>query len=98
MEPVHVAVFVEQLGRTLSAASVKQHLAAIRMLYDWLVIGQVVPLNPAASVRGPKHIVKKSRTPIPLTDGARALLDTIPTDTVVGLRDRVVIGTLLYAS
>ena len=55
VEPVHVAAFVEQLSRTLAAPSVKQNLAAVRMLYDWLVIGQVVPMNPAASVRGPKH-------------------------------------------
>src|SRR5712692_3827144 len=86
--PVHVAAFVEQLGRTLAAPSVKQHLAAVRMLYNWLVLGQVVPVNPAASVRGPKHIVKKGKTPIPSTEEARALLDTIPADTVVGLRDR----------
>ena len=76
VEPVHVAAFVEQLGRTLAAPSVKQHLAAVRMLYDWLVLGQVVPMNPAASVRGPKHIVKKGKTPIPSTEEARALLDS----------------------
>lgn len=96
VEPVHVATFVEQLGRTLAAPSVKQHLAAVRMLYDWLVVGQVVPTNPAASVRGPKHLVKKGKTPIPSTDEARALLNGIATETVIGLRDRAVIGTLLY--
>src|SRR4029453_12808237 len=68
----------------------------MRMLYDWLFIGQVVPVNPAASVRGPKHIVKKGKTPIPSTDEARALLNGISTDTLIGLRDRAVIGTLLY--
>jgi site-specific recombinase XerD len=94
--PVHVAAFVEQLGREIAAPSVKQHLAAVRMFYNFLVVGQIVSVNPAASVRGPKHIVKKGKTPIPSTDEARALLDTIPTDTVVGLRDRAVIGTLLY--
>jgi site-specific recombinase XerC len=96
VDPVHVATFVEQLGRELAAPSVKQHLAAVRMLYDWLVIGQVVPMNPAASVRGPKHVVKTGRTPIPATDEARALLESIPTDSLVGLRDRAAIGTLLY--
>lgn len=96
VEPVHVAGFIEQLGRELAAPSVKLHLAAIRMLYDWLVLGQIVPVNPAASVRGPKHSAKKGKTPIPSTEEARALLDTIPTDTLTGLRDRAVIGTLLY--
>jgi integrase/recombinase XerD len=94
--PVHVAAFVEQLGKTLAPPSVKQHLAAVRMLYDWLVVGQVVPMNPAASVRGPKHIAKKGKTPIPSTDEARALLNGISTETLIGLRDRAVIGTLLY--
>ena len=53
LEPVHVAAYVEQLGKQLSAPSVKQHLAAIRMLCDWLVVGQVIATNPAAPVRGP---------------------------------------------
>jgi site-specific recombinase XerD len=75
---------------------VKQHLAAVRMLYDWLVLGQAVPVTPAASVRSPKHIVKKGKTPIPSTDEARALIASMPTERVVGLRDRAVMGTLLY--
>lgn len=41
---------------------VKQHLAAIRMLFDWLVVGQVMATNPAAAVRGPKCTVKKGKT------------------------------------
>jgi site-specific recombinase XerC len=47
-----------------SAPTVKQHLAAIRMMFDWMVIGQIVPVNPAASVRGPKHVVKRGKTPV----------------------------------
>jgi site-specific recombinase XerC len=43
---------------------VKQHLAALRMLFDWMVIGQVIPMNPAHAVRGPKHVVKKGKTPV----------------------------------
>lgn len=96
VEPVHVAAFIEQLGQSLAAPSVKLHLAAVRMLYDWLVIGQIVPMNPAASVRGPKHSAKKGKTPIPSHEEARALLKSIPAKTLIGLRDRAVIGTLLY--
>ena len=47
VQPVHVAGYVEQLGREMSPPSVKQHLACIRMLFDWLVTGQVMPSNPA---------------------------------------------------
>ncbi len=56
--PVHVAAYVEELQGHLSAPSVKQHLAALRVLFDWLVVGQVVPSNPASSVRGPRHSVR----------------------------------------
>ncbi len=53
VQPVHVAAYIELLQGKRSAPTVKQHLACIRMLFDWLVIGQVMPMNPAHSVRGP---------------------------------------------
>ncbi|OTP76234.1 Site-specific recombinase XerC [Caballeronia sordidicola] len=42
VQPLHVAAWIEAQTRTLSSPSVKQHLAAIRHLFDWLVVGQVV--------------------------------------------------------
>ena len=48
VQPVHVAAWVETLQLRLAAPSVKQRLAAIRMLFDWLVVGQVMPSNPRA--------------------------------------------------
>jgi site-specific recombinase XerD len=92
----HVATYVELLGKRYSAPSVKQHLAAIRMLFDWLVVRQVVEVNPAAAVRGPRHIVKKGKTPVLDADEARALLDSIDVSTPVGLRDRALIALLIY--
>jgi site-specific recombinase XerC len=79
------------------APAVKQQLAAVRMLFDWLVTGQVVPMNPAAAVRGPKHVVKTGKTPV--LDGGewRKLIDSIPTVTVRDLRDRALIATLTYS-
>ncbi len=96
VQPVHIAAWVEGLFRELSAPSVKQRLAAVRMLFDWLVVGQVVPNNPAARVRGPKHSAAKGKTQMPTREEAKALLAGIPTDNLVGLRDRALIGTLLY--
>ena len=58
IEPVVVAAYVEELCLCYEAPSVKQHLAAIRMLFDYLVVGQVMPMNPASSVRGPKPGVR----------------------------------------
>ena len=60
----HVSAYVEVLTRSYKAPTVKQHLAAIRMLFDWLIVGRVVGQNPAAAVRGPKHFVKKGKTPV----------------------------------
>ena len=97
LEPVHVAAYVEHLGKTHAAPSVKQHLAAVRMLFDWLVVGQVVRSNPASVVRGPRHVVNRGRTPILAPEEARQLFESIPTDSLVGLRDRALIGVLIYS-
>ena len=97
IRPHDVATYVEQLQDEVSAPSVKQQLAAVRMLFDWLVIGQVVPNNPAAAVRGPKHVVKTGKTPV--LEGAewRKLLKSIPDTTLRDLRDRALIATLTYS-
>ena len=96
IEPIHVALYVEELGHSFSKPTVKQHLAAVRMLFDWLVTGQVIRTNPAHSVRGPKHVVKRGKTPVLVTDQARELLESIDTSSVVGLRDRALIGVMTY--
>jgi integrase len=75
---------------------VKQHLAAIRMLFDWLVVGQVIAVNPASPVRGPKHSVKKGKTPVLSSEEARKLLDSIDPSSHVGLRDRALIALMVY--
>ena len=78
VQPIHVAAYIEQLGSTRSKPTVKQHLAAIRMLFDWLVTGQVIPINPAHAVRGPRHSVKKGKTlgAVGRGDGHAAQLDS----------------------
>ena len=97
VEPMVVAAYVEQLTAALSPASVKQHLAALRMLFDWLVVGQVLPFNPASSVRGPKHVVKTGKTPVLSAMETRTVLDDIDVSTLVGLRDRAFLGVLVYS-
>jgi integrase len=72
----HVSTYIESLTRSYRAPTVKQHLAALRMLFDWLIVGQVVEQNPAA-VRGPKHVIKKGKTPVLDGDEAKKLLDSI---------------------
>ena len=103
MQPVHVAAYIEDLQQRIAAPSVKLQLAAIRMLFDWLVLGQIVLANPASVVRGPKHSTKKGKTPVLSADEARTLLDFISIDhgsaerpRIVGLRDRALIAPHLY--
>ena len=122
IEPFHVAAYLKALRvsdagdravkeRTASRPTVKQHLAAIRMLFDWLVVGQILAINPAHSVRGPKHVVKRGKTPVLTEEQARRLLasikvrKTITSENgteeevpwLVGLRDRALIGVMVYS-
>ena len=97
VQPVHIATWIEAGTRELAAPSVKQRLAAIRHLFDWLVTGQVVSVNPAGSVRGPRHVVTSGQTPVLDPAEARAMLDSIDTAKVVGLRDRALIGLMVYS-
>ena len=97
VQPVHVATWIEASTRELAAPSVKQRLAALRHLFDWLVNGQVVPVNPAHTVRGPRHAVTSGQTPVLDPAEARALLDSIDTSTHAGLRDCALIGLMVYS-
>ena len=95
VSPLHVAAYIRT--HPGSAPTVKQHLAAIRMLGDWLVVSQVLPVNPAAAVRGPKHVVTKGATPVLSPAEARKLLESIDTGALAGLRDRALLSVMLYS-
>jgi site-specific recombinase XerD len=95
VQPLHIAAWTELQMREHSAPTAKQRLAAVRHLFDWLVTGQAVPTNPAASVRGPAHSVRRGKTPVLAPDEARALLDSIDVSKPVGLRDRALIGLMV---
>jgi site-specific recombinase XerD len=97
VQPVHVAGYIEELTRERSASTAKQRLAAIRHLFDWLVAGQVMPVNPASSVRGPSHVVKRGKTPVLSPEEARRVLDAIDVSTHAGLRDRALIGLMVFS-
>src|SRR4029453_15201576 len=97
LEPVHVAAYVEQLGTSHAVPSVKQHLAAVRVLFDWLGAGRGVKTKPPSVEGAPKPVVTKGRTPILSPEEARPLFESIPTDSLVGLRDRALIGVLIYS-
>lgn len=96
LEPVAVAAYVEELSQKRSAATVQQHLAAIRQVFDHLVTGGVLPLNPARSVQAPRESVRRGKTPVLFSEDLRALFAAIPSDTLVGLRDRALLGVMFF--
>jgi site-specific recombinase XerD len=110
IEPFHVAAYIKALQATAARPTAKQHLAAIRMLFDWLIVGQVLAINPAHAVRGPKHVVSRGKTPVLSEDEARRLLESIKVvrkvtlsdgleteaPSLVGLRDRALMAVMTY--
>jgi site-specific recombinase XerD len=96
VQPVHVAAYVEALQAALAAPTVKQHLACIRMLFDWLVTGQVVASNPAHAARGPRYSVSKGSTPVLSSEEATELLRGMDISTPIGLRDRAIVAAMTY--
>lgn len=97
IKPIHVAAWIEELSASCAVPTVKQRLAAIRHLFDWLVTGQIIPTNPAASVRGPSHKVRRGKTPALSPEETRELIDSIDISTPAGLRDRALIGLMVYS-
>lgn len=95
--PLHVAAWIEELGAELSVPTVKQRLAAVRHLFDWLVRTGVVAQNPAVSVRGPAYSQRRGKTPVLDPHEARELLDSIDVSTCIGLRDRALIGLMTFS-
>ncbi len=108
IEPMLVAAYIEQLAVTpsrnprvkaqefLSKPTIKQNLAAIRGLFDYLVTGGVIPFNPSSSVRGPKYTIKHGKTPVLNVEEIRLLFAAIDTTKIVGQRDRALIAVMFY--
>ena len=97
LEPFLVASYVEELAADVAAASVKQHLAALRMLFDYLVVGQILSHNPADAVRGPRLVIRTGKTPVLQEDEPRQLLDSIAGEDLLDLRDKALLSVMLYS-
>jgi site-specific recombinase XerD len=95
VSPIVVSAFIEQ--QTGAPQSINQQLSAIRMLFDHLVVKQVVPINPATSVKGVAYVTKTGKTPVLSAEDTRRLLDSIDISTPVGLRDRALIGIMVFS-
>jgi integrase/recombinase XerD len=108
----HVSAYLAELAKSHATPTVKRHLASLRMLFDWLITGQIIELYPAAALRAAKHVVKKGKTPVLKGDEARELLDSIPLKIgpepregeadnrppcLIGLRDRALIAVMVFS-
>jgi site-specific recombinase XerD len=104
IEPLHVAAYLEAMHKALAAngsakfsvATQKQHIAAVRVLFDYLVTGGILAHNPALSVRAPRQSVTKGKTPTLSTDEAGDFLRSIEKDSLAGLRDRALVGMMAF--
>jgi site-specific recombinase XerD len=97
IKPLHVVAYIKALGKHVQKPTVKQHLAAIRMLFGWLVTSQVIATNPVHAVRGPRYVVKTGKTTVLDVGQVRKFLDSIDSSSVVGLRDRALISVMTFA-
>ena len=97
LRSVHVAAYIEALGKELSPVSVKQHLSALKHWLDALVVGHVLESNPAHAVRGPRYSQTEGKTPVLERDEVRALLLSIGEEEFIDLRDRAMIATMLFS-
>ena len=95
LNPIVVAGYIE--GHMESAPTIKQHLAAIRKFFDYMVLGHIIHSNPSTSVQGPKYVIKRGKTPVLSQKQARKLLDSLDPTTLAGLRDRALIGAMVYS-
>lgn len=95
IKPSDVASYIENHKDSLPTQ--KQHLAAIKNLFDYLVVKQVLSSNPASPVRGPRYSQKQGKTPVLSGEDALRLLNSIDPSTVMGARDRALIALMIYS-
>jgi integrase/recombinase XerD len=110
IQPMMVAGYIEKRCQEKAKPTVKQELAAIRQMFDYLVTGHIVEVNPALSVKGPRYSIQVGKTPVLTREEARKLLDGIPVTytvkkgdvetehpDILGLRDRAFIGLMVFS-
>ena len=96
IEPITVAAYIETLQRHAAPPTVKQHMAAIRMLFSWLTEKGVLAMNPAREVKTERFSRTEGKTPAFVEGEVQRLLEAIETSTHTGLRDRALLGVLAY--
>jgi integrase len=96
IEPITVAAYIETLQRQAAPPTVKQHMAAIRMLFSWLTEKGVLAMNPARESQDREIFAAEGKTPAFVEGEVQRLLDAVDASTHTGLRDRALLGVLAY--
>lgn len=95
--PVHVAAYRDQLIKEkMSAATIKRHLSALRMLFSHMVATGAMPYNPAREVKTPTVRRTEGKTPALSPDQMHQLFQSIGDEKLIDLRDRALIGVMAY--
>jgi site-specific recombinase XerD len=94
IEPIHVAAYIEK--HPGAPTTIKQYMAALRMLFSWLVEKGVLPYNPAREVKTERYSRTEGKTPALSPDDMQRLFKSFDVSNVVGLRDRALIGVMAY--
>src|SRR3984957_7165364 len=96
IEPITVAAYIEILQRRAAPPTVKQHMAAIRMLFSWLTEKGVLAMNPAREVKTERFSRTEGKTPAFVEGEVQTLPNAVEMSTHTGLRDRALLGTILW--
>ena len=98
VKPFHISAWLDaMLHNGLSAPTVKQRLAALNGLFESLLAQRVIVTNPVRLVQGPRHVITKGRTPVLTGDEVVQLFSAIDATTLIGKRDRAMIGAMAYS-
>jgi site-specific recombinase XerD len=96
LSSLSVGAYFNELAQRLSPASANQHLSAIRQWLEWLTRSGVLSANPAACVRGVRLSRAEGKTPVLEREQARHLFASFDSTGLVDLRDRALLGIMLY--
>src|SRR6516165_1373714 len=96
IEPITVAAYIESLQRRAAPPTVKQHMAAIRMMFSWLTEKGVLAMNPAREVKTERFSRTEGKTPAFVDGEVQRLLNAVEIFTHTDLRDRALLATLAY--
>lgn len=98
ISPLHISAWLDQLeAEGCSVLTIKARLAAVRRVFQSLAADRVIVSDPATVVRGPTYSAKRGKTPVLAPEEARQIIDNIDVTTLMGLRDRAIIATMLYS-